>query len=44
MDNDIQLISDGDGLAVIGNAADVERFLISEGLPSKDLRLQRVAG
>ncbi|MFD7084112.1 hypothetical protein [Streptomyces sp. NPDC059918] len=37
MDNAIQLISDGDGLAVIGNPTDVERFLASEGLPSKDL-------
>ncbi|WP_329223879.1 hypothetical protein OG352_18275 [Streptomyces sp. NBC_01485] len=42
MDNEIQLISDGDGLAVIGNATDVERFLISEGLSSKDLGLQRL--
>ena len=42
MDNEIQLISDGDGLAVIGDAADVERFLISEGLSSKDLGLQRL--
>ncbi|MFH9731550.1 hypothetical protein [Streptomyces sp. NPDC017260] len=42
MDNEIQLISDGDGLAVIGNAADVDRFLVSEGLPSKDLGLQRL--
>ena len=42
MDDEIQLISDGDGLAVIGDAADVERFLVSEGLPSKDLRLQRL--
>ncbi|MEU1176866.1 hypothetical protein ABZ464_04320 [Streptomyces sp. NPDC005820] len=41
MDNEIQLISDGDGLAVIGNATDVERFLTSEGLPSKDLGAQR---
>ncbi|MEV5126076.1 hypothetical protein AB0K49_25285 [Streptomyces decoyicus] len=38
MDNEIQLISDDDGLMVIGNAADVDRFLISEGLSSsKDL-------
>ncbi|MCX5083704.1 hypothetical protein [Streptomyces sp. NBC_00401] len=37
MDNEIQLISDGDGLTVIGNAKDVENFLVSEGLPSKDL-------
>ncbi|MEU6809787.1 hypothetical protein ABZ920_12450 [Streptomyces sp. NPDC046831] len=42
MDNAIQLISDGDGLAVIGNATDVERFLLSEGLPSKDLGVQRL--
>ncbi len=39
MDNEIQLISDGDGLAVIGDPAAVERFLVSEGLPSKDLGL-----
>ncbi len=42
MDNEIQLISDGDGLAVIGDPAAVERFLVSEGLPSKDLGLQRL--
>ncbi|KOV51230.1 hypothetical protein ADL00_41250 [Streptomyces sp. AS58] len=42
MDNEIQLISDGDGLAVIGNATDVERFLVSEGLSSRDLGLQRL--
>ncbi|MBW6438761.1 hypothetical protein KZ829_34035 [Actinoplanes hulinensis] len=48
MSAEIQLISDGDGLAVIGAATDVERFLVSEGLPSpKDLglpRLKTVAG
>ncbi|MFG3304683.1 hypothetical protein [Streptomyces wuyuanensis] len=44
MDNAIQLISDGDGLAVIGNPTDVERFLASEGLLSlsKDLLLRRL--
>lgn len=42
MDNEIQLISDGDGLAVIGNPTDVERFLASEGLSSKDLGLRRL--
>lgn len=42
MHNEIQLISDGDGLAVIGHATEVERFLSSEGLPSKDLGLQRL--
>jgi hypothetical protein len=43
VDNEVQLISDGDGLAVIGNPAAVERFLVSEGLPSsKDLGLPRL--
>ena len=42
MNNEIQLISNGDGLAVIGNPTAVERFLVSEGLPSKDLGLQRL--
>jgi rRNA processing protein Krr1/Pno1 len=42
MDNEIQLISDGDGLAVIGNPTDIEHFLASEGLPSKDLGLHRL--
>ena len=42
MDNEIQLISDGDGLAVIGDPTAVERFLVSEGLPSKDLGLHRL--
>ncbi|MFK4693636.1 hypothetical protein [Streptomyces pristinaespiralis] len=42
MDNRIQLISDGDGLAVIGDPADVEHFLASEGLLSlsRDLVLR----
>ncbi|WP_030916459.1 hypothetical protein [Streptosporangium amethystogenes] len=43
MDSEIQLISDGDGLAVIGSPTAVERFLVSEGLPSKELGLQRLA-
>ncbi len=42
MDDEIELISDGDGLAVIGSPAAVERFLVSEGLPSKDLGLSRL--
>lgn len=42
MDNEIQLISDGHGLAVIGESTAVERFLASEGLPSKDLGLPRL--
>lgn len=45
MDDEIQLISDGDGLAVIGDPTAVERFLVSEGLQSqsKDLGLQRLS-
>jgi hypothetical protein len=43
MDNEIQLISDGDGVAVMGDARAVERFLLSEGLPSKDLGLPRLS-
>lgn len=42
MDNEIQLISDGDGIAVIGDPTAVERFLVAEGLPSKDLGLPRL--
>ncbi|MET7970908.1 hypothetical protein [Micromonospora sp. NPDC005305] len=42
MDNEIQLISDGDGLAVIGHPTAVERFLVSEGLLSRDLGLHRL--
>ena len=42
MDDEIQLMSDGDGLAVIGDAEAVERFLASEGLPSKDLGWSRL--
>jgi hypothetical protein len=42
MSSEIQLISDGDGLAVIGDPGAVELFLASEGLPSKDLDLPRL--
>jgi hypothetical protein len=44
MDDEIQLISDGDGLAVIGSPTVVERFLDAEGLlsSSKDLGLHRL--
>lgn len=42
MDDEIQLISDGAGVAVIGDSAAVERFLASEGLlPSTDLGLPK---
>jgi hypothetical protein len=42
MENEIQLISDDDGLAVIGESTAVERFLASEGLASRDLELPRL--
>ncbi len=42
MDDEIQLISDGDGVAVIGEPGAVERFLTSEGLASRDLGLDRL--
>ena len=38
----IELLSDGDGLAVIGSADAVDRFLSAEGLASRDLGLPRV--
>lgn len=41
MTNEIQLISDGDGLAVIGDRAAVDRFLVFEELPSMGLGLER---
>lgn len=43
MSDEIQLISDGDGLAVIGGPKAVERFLESEGLASKELDLPRLS-
>lgn len=45
MGSEIELVSDGGGLAVIGNSADVERFFLSARLdkaPSKDLDLHRL--
>ena len=45
MNNEIQLISDGDGLAVIGSSTDVERFFRDQGLertPSATLDLHRL--
>lgn len=45
MGSEVELISDGNGLAVIGASSDVERFFLSSGLdklPSKTLDLHRV--
>lgn len=44
MSDTIELISDGDGLAVIGDPAAVECFLSSAGVPSRDLGLQQRIG
>lgn len=46
MGSEIELISDGDGLAVIGNSTDIEQFFRSSGLdkvPSRNLDLARLA-
>lgn len=45
MSSEIELVSDGDGLAVIGHPTDVERFLLDQGLslaPSREIDLHRV--
>ena len=44
MISEIQLISDGDGLAVIGEPTAVERFIADEGLPARKLELSRLDG
>ncbi|MEZ0163219.1 hypothetical protein AB2L27_00400 [Kineococcus sp. LSe6-4] len=44
MSEQIELIGDGDGLAVIGDAAAVDRFLTSAGVPSRALRLDQKLG
>lgn len=43
MNNEVQLISDGDGIAVIGDPQAVELFLGAQGLPSRDLGLPRLS-
>ncbi|MFB7370323.1 hypothetical protein ACFC0D_10815 [Streptomyces sp. NPDC056222] len=42
MDDEIQLFRDDDGLAVFGDRTAVERFLVSEGLPSKGFGTRRL--
>jgi hypothetical protein len=45
MGSEIDLVSDGGGLAVIGSSTDVERFFLSAGLdkaPSRELDLHRL--
>ena len=40
--NEIELISDGDGLVVIGKPAAVELFVASAGVPSRELDISRL--
>ena len=42
MAHEIELINDGDGIAVIGPSSAVEQFLMSQDLPSKELDLKRI--
>ena len=42
MSTDVQLISDGDGLAVIGERTAVDLFLAAERLASEELGLTRL--
>lgn len=44
MSDEIELISDGDGVAVIGESTAVQRFLASAGVASRDLELQKRLG
>ncbi|WP_417554334.1 hypothetical protein [Microbacterium sp.] len=42
LDHEIELIGDGDGVAVFGPPLAVERFLTSRGLPSRELDLTKL--
>lgn len=42
MHDEIEMVSDGNGIALLGDAGAIDRFLASEGLPSKELGLQRL--
>ncbi|MBZ2195415.1 hypothetical protein [Occultella gossypii] len=42
MNNEVELISDGDGVAILGDPAVIDRFLSSQGLASRDLGLKRL--
>lgn len=42
MDNEIQLINDGRGVAIIGNSATVDRFVRAQGLVSRELSMAKV--
>jgi len=42
VDNELELINDGEGIAIIGNPHEIELFLSSKGLESKELDISRV--
>lgn len=42
MDYEIELISDGDGIALIGDQTAIEAFLVAENLPSKEVPMPRL--
>lgn len=44
VEDEIELISDGEGVAVFGDPAAVERFLVDAGLQSKEISLRRAMG
>ncbi|MCC4907768.1 hypothetical protein [Microbacterium sp. cx-59] len=44
MSDEIELVSDGDGLAVFGDPGAVDLFLRTAGVPSKELDLQQKLG
>lgn len=43
MSDEIEMVSDGQGVALLGDAGAIDRFLASEGLPSRVLDLSRVS-
>lgn len=44
MGDEIELVSDGDGVAVFGDTASVERFLSTAGVQSRELTLPTLSG
>lgn len=44
MSNEIELVSDGDGVAIFGDPRGVELFLTSAGIPSKEIALRTSLG
>lgn len=44
MSGEIELVSDGDGIAIFGDAREIERFLAGAGVPSKEIALRPSVG